>query len=62
MRRTYAEIQGIKPQEYADISRFSDAKFQYRGKQKIQELIGASIISSWYFLKVTAINYQGLLL
>ena len=45
MRRTYAEIQGKKLQKYADISKFFDMGFQYRGKQKIQELVETSIFA-----------------
>ena len=45
MRRTEFESLGRKPQEYADIARFSDEGFQTRDKQKIQKLIGGAIIS-----------------
>ena len=43
MRRTEFESLGRKPQEYADIARFSDEGFQTRDKQKIQKLIGGAI-------------------
>ena len=45
MRRINAEIQGGKVQEYWRISSLSDAEVQYLDKQKIQDLVGESIIS-----------------
>ena len=45
MRRINAEIQGGKVQEYWRISSLSDAEVQYLDKQKIQDLVGGSIIS-----------------
>ena len=44
MRRINAEIQGGKVQEYSRISSLSDAEVQYLDKQKIQDLVGGSII------------------
>ncbi len=44
MRRINAEIQGGKVQEYWRISSLSDAEVQYLDKQKIQDLVGGSII------------------
>ena len=46
MRRINAEIQGGKVQEYWRISSLSDAEVQYLDKQKIQDLVGTSIISN----------------
>ena len=45
MRRINAEIQGGKVQEYWRISSLSDAEVQYLDKQKIQDLVGGSIIA-----------------
>ncbi len=45
MRRINAEIQGGKVQEYWRISSLSDAEVQYLDKQKIQDLVGGSILS-----------------
>lgn len=44
MRRTASESLERKPQEYADITRFSDDGFRKRYKQKIQQLIGGAIL------------------
>ena len=44
MRRINAEIQGGKVQEYWRISSLSDAEVQYLDKQKIQDLVGGSIL------------------
>ena len=46
MRRINAEIQGGKVQEYWRISSLSDAEVQYLDKQKIQDLVGGSIMST----------------
>ena len=45
MRRINAEIQGGKVQEYWRISSLSDAEVQYLDKQKIQDLVGGSIMT-----------------
>ena len=44
MRRTEYESIERKPQEYADIARFSDEGFHTRDKQKVQKLIGGAIV------------------
>ena len=58
MRRTADESLGRKPQEYADISRFSDDGFRQRGKQKIRVVNWGSNIMWLGSLRIQAVMSQ----